>query len=101
MKDTYKVGQVFEVKNQGGDGSGNNGKDGELIVLTEVRNQNSLYFTFLTGRLKGEKHYKNDCNVVRVYPPEPEPEVSKEVTITCEGKTTTISRESATKLNLI
>lgn len=95
-KKGWKEGEVFEVLNE--DEHGTNGSDHDIMVLSDDDGSRSPYFTFLTGSLKGRVGCKRTYNVKRIYPPEEE---SKEVEITCEGKTVKISRESAKALNLI
>jgi len=98
MKKDYEVGQVFEVvaKNI----LGVLVKIGDLAVLVTKSGK----FEMLSGKIKGNSQYDSRFqDFKRIYPPEVEviEELPKDVIITCEGKETTISRESAEKLNLI
>ena len=90
-KKNYKVGQVFEITNSNHFGTLSDNGD----LLGYIGNG-----AFLTLNGRGEGLVK--CNstfsaVKRVYPPEEE---SKTVDVVCEGKTTTLTREDAKKLNL-
>lgn len=94
----YSVGNIFEIDTLTGNPSGCFGNEGDLVVMHS--GGTTPTYTWLTGDRKGQTHYKHKENLLQVYPPLPEPE-SETVTIVCEGKETTISRESAKELNLI
>ena len=90
----YKAGQVFERISM----CDPNRERGALLVL--VRDDDDTHPMFLT--ISGTNKGNTNCHAVkfikRIYPPEEEK--SKDVEVTCEGKTVTISRESAKALNL-
>jgi len=90
----YEVGQVFEL-----DRSDGCFDEGDIVVLILDSGTHSPRFEMIKGHRKGEeRHLILNVDVKRIYPPEEE---SKDVTVTCEGKETIISRKSARKLNLI
>lgn len=98
----YKEGQVFKALT-------NTKVDKDtLLVLHNDDGSYYPYFVVLDSsqdrKLSAHIEYKGlkqVClrlnEVIRIYPPEK----SNKVTITCEGKTVEISRESAKALNLI
>ena len=94
-----KVGHVFEVVDKG-----LFAKDvqvGDIAVLIDAAEG---HLKMMSGKAKGCNQYDSRLEwVKRVYPPVPEPVPvpSATVTIMCEGKETTLSRESAKELNLI
>lgn len=102
-KRNWEVGQVFEVIERYHI-SLNAGSKGSIFVLSRDDGGYQPLFDLIKGDCDydlGKKTKKGAYlplhKVKRIYPPEEE---SKEVEITCEGKTVKISRESAKALNL-
>jgi len=88
----YEVGQVFErVTNSGGEYCA-----GDILALIEHGDEDGAKFLAIHGKTKGKEKFHFFSRIRRIYPPEKET-----VSITCEGKTVEISRESAKALKLI
>lgn len=99
---SYEVGQVFKRVSHDTFWT----DVGDLLIFSRDDGSYCPKFLHLTGKEEGKNYFHNLDDIVRVYPPELEVveevvEESTDVTIMCEGKETTISRESAKELNLI
>jgi len=79
----WKVEQIFKAMD--GDNGSSYADAGDILVLKKDDGSMCPYFLMISG-------------IKRIYPPEEE---SKDVDVVCEGKTTTLTREDARKLNLI
>lgn len=93
-KRNWKEGQVFKCIDDG------NGTldTGDILVLNDDDESRTPGFQHIESSRVGYCGYYKLDQMKRIYPPEEE---SKEVEVECEGKKTTISRESAKALNLI
>lgn len=104
-KKGYKVDQIFEVTKEH---HSHNFTKGTIVALSKTTSDDSPYFDLVKGQklsclhMAGEKTeiggYIPLDYVQRIYPLE---EKSPTVDIIVEGKTITISRESAIALNLV
>ena len=99
-KKGYKVGQVFEYTGESNIGNRNgNFCVGDVLVLEPESSSSYPRFICIKGERVSANLTASLDNIKRIYPPEEI--LSDMVDITCEGKTVTISRESAKALNLI
>lgn len=93
----YEVGQVFRVTT--GFDSGR-AEIGDVVVLDKDDGSDNPFYVNLTRNHATYEHIAGYMRgTVRIYPPEPEE--SKTVIVTCEGKETKVSRKSAKAFNLI
>jgi len=92
----WKVEQIFKAMD--GDNGSSYADAGDILVLKKDDGSMCPYFLMISGRKEGEECCPNLTSLKRIYPPEEE---SKDVDVVCEGKTTTLTREDARKLNLI
>jgi len=92
----WKAEQIFKVMIEDNESSYANA--GDILVLKKDDGSTCPYFLIISGKKEGEECCPNLTSLKRIYPPEEE---SKDVTVTCEGKETTLCRRDAEKLGLV